>query len=82
MRLFCMKMTLFLLHLFNSIQLHFSNECNEKENNILLLTFSQFQHLPLCHIYGITQCAAWQVPEDVSPSTVLKKWTLSPDHGK
>lgn len=44
-----MKMTLFLLHSFNTIQLYFGSECKdkEKENITLFLTFSQFQHLPL-----------------------------------
>lgn len=52
----------------------------KKENTTLFLTFSQFQHLPLLYIYGITQCDVWQEPEEFSLSP-LEKWMTSLSYG-
>jgi len=44
---------------FNLLILQYSvskQKYKEKENTILFLTFSQFQHLPLLCTYGIIQC--------------------------
>lgn len=52
----------------------------EKENTTLFLTLSQFQHIPLLHIYGIIQCDVWQEPEEFSLSP-LEKWATSHNYG-
>lgn len=76
-----MQITLFLLHSALFVEQYSVSEWKdkEKENTILFLTFSQFQHLPLLYIYGIIQCDVQQELEGFSHSP-LEMWTTSPDY--